>query len=243
MTNLKQEYGKYTKDDFWIWNKLYTEQTKNLINKSCLEFHICLKELETGMHAEKIADFIELNKLLKQKNGWTINVVPGLISAEDFFRFLSKKKFCSSTWLRNKNQLKYLSEPDMFHDTYGHIPLLMNKGYSDFTQKLGEIGIKYSKYPNALAKIQTLYWFTIEFGMMIRNGDYKIYGAGILSSLGESKKIFSKSSDIRDFNLEIVINSEYDISKIQPFYYAIHSFDQLYQSLFKLEDILTKDIN
>ena len=79
--------------------------------------------------------------------------------------------------------------------------------------------------------------------MMIRKGNYKIYGAGILSSLAESKKIFRGNSDIRDFNLETVINSEYDISKIQPFYYAIHSFDQLYQSLFKLEDILTKDIN
>tara|TARA_B110000211_G_C14060769_1_gene545400 strand:+ start:703 stop:1434 length:732 start_codon:yes stop_codon:yes gene_type:complete len=241
MKNLNQNHDLYTKDDFWIWNKLYTEQTKNLINKSCIEFHACLKELETAMNSDKIPKFTKLNKLLKRKNGWTINVVPGLISAEEFFRFLSKKKFCSSTWLRSKDQLKYLSEPDMFHDTYGHIPLLMDKGYSSFTQKLGEIGTKYAKHPKALAKIQKLYWFTIEFGMMIRKGDYKIYGAGILSSLAESKKIFSKNADIRSFDLEKVINSEYDISKIQPYYYAIQSFEQLYQSLFKLEEILARD--
>lgn len=241
MEDLKQEYKNYTEDDFWIWNKLYTEQTKNLVDKSCYEFKNCLKELEGGMNAKKIAKFTELNKLLKNKNGWSIKVVPGLISAEDFFKFLSKKKFCSSTWLRSKSQLKYLSEPDMFHDIYGHIPLLMNKGYSNFTQKLGAIGVKYAQYPKALAKIQKLYWFTIEFGMMIREGKYKIYGAGILSSLAESKRIFSRKSDIRDFDLEDVINSDYDITKIQPFYYAIHSFDQLYQCLFKLEEILTKE--
>jgi phenylalanine-4-hydroxylase len=227
---MKQQFENYTKEDFLVWKTLFKRQVENLNDKSCIEYLNCLKELESVLNAESIPKFSELNKVLKQKTGWTIEVVPGLIPVNEFFELLAQKKFCSSTWLRSMKQLDYLEEPDMFHDVFGHIPLFMNNEYADFAQKMGQLGVKHSGNEIVLIHLQRLYWFTIEFGLIEQNG-LKLYGAGIMSSFGESNFVYTNKPEKVSYNLEVLINTHFCNSEIQTKYFVINSFKSLYDSI------------
>lgn len=226
-----QEYNKYTREDFEVWKLLFERQEKNLQKKACKSYLNSLNELSQVLVADEIPNFEKINKVLMSKNGWSIEVVPGLIPVEDFFQLLAQKKFCSSTWLRSKAQLDYLEEPDMFHDVFGHIPLLMDESYSDFAQKLGEVGVKNIDNKEILLQLQRLYWFTIEFGLKKEHNKTKIYGAGIISSYGESNYIYEVDTEINLFNFSSVINRPFKTDEIQSLYYEIESYDELYNSL------------
>lgn len=239
---MKQEYQNYTRTDFKVWQTLFERQFVNLQDKACQEYLACLKELSPVLYAQKIPRFEALNELLKAKNGWQIEVVPGLISAADFFQKLAQRKFCSSTWLRKESQLDYLEEPDMFHDIFGHIPLLMDKDYAAFAQRLGEIGRKYVQDEEIVVQLQRLYWFTIEFGLMRAKSEgeeVKIYGAGIISSYGETNHIYDYKSvmEVLPFELDRVIQQDFDISHIQTLYFEINSFNQLYHTINQLDSV------
>lgn len=234
---MKQQFENYTKEDFFVWKTLFERQVENLKDKSCEEYLYCLKKLENVLKATSIPKFSDLNKVLKQKTGWTIEVVPGLIPVGEFFKLLSKQKFCSSTWLRSMKQLDYLEEPDMFHDIFGHIPLFMNKEYANFAQKMGELGVKYSDDELVLLHLQRLYWFTIEFGLIEQNG-LKLYGAGIISSFGESNFVYTKKPKILPYNLLEVIETYFCNSEIQTKYFVINSFQNLYDSIEEYLELL-----
>ena len=231
-----QEYEKYSKEDHEVWNILFDRQTKNLQKKACHEYLDALNEMQEVMHQKKVPNFKELDDLLMQKTGWSIEVVPGLIPVEDFFDLLSKRKFCSSTWLRKKSQLDYLQEPDMFHDTFGHIPLLMNEVYAEFVYRFGLLGLKHMHHPHKLVQLQRLYWFTIEFGLFDQINS--IYGAGIISSFGETNHIWNDKVEVIPYSIERVMNQHFINSEIQPFYFAISNFEELYHSIDEAEKIL-----
>lgn len=234
-----QEYNKYTSEDFEVWKLLFERQEKNLQNKACKSYLDALNELSEVLKADEVPNFEKINQVLINKNGWSIEVVPGLIPVEDFFELLAKKKFCSSTWLRTKAQLDYLEEPDMFHDVFGHIPLLMDESYSNFAQKLGEVGVKNIENKEIVLQLQRLYWFTIEFGLKKGKTNTEIYGAGIMSSFGESNYIYEANTEIIPFNFSSVINRPFKTDEIQSLYYEIESYDELYNSLseFDLKNI------
>jgi len=227
---MKQIYEKYTKEDVHVWQTLFERQVQNLADKSCQNYLECLTEMKEVLNANKIPKFEELNQTLMSKNGWSIEVVPGLIPVEDFFQLLSQKKFCSSTWLRKMEQLDYLEEPDMFHDVFGHIPLFMDNNYADFAQKIGEIGVKYKNDEQILLELQRIYWFTIEFGL-IKGDRPEIYGAGLISSYGETNSIYSGQSEILKFDLKKIIQTDFCNSEMQTLYFLLESFDELYQSI------------
>jgi len=227
---MKQQFENYTAEDFKVWKTLFERQVENLKDKSCEEYLYCLNELKEVLNAESIPRLEDLNKILKQQAGWTIEVVPGLIPVVDFFELLSQKKFCSSTWLRTMEQLDYLEEPDMFHDIFGHIPLFMNKAYGDFAQQMGEIGTHYKDSEKVLLELQRIYWFTVEFGLL--KGDKpQIYGAGIISSFGETNFIYEEGTKILPFNLQEIINTDFCNSEIQTNYFLLNSFEELYRAL------------
>ncbi len=129
---MNQHYEHYTKADQEVWKLLFTRQAENLANKACREYLRALEVLEPVLNANAIPRFPELDSVLMRTTGWTIEVVPGHIPVNDFFDLLARRRFPSSTWLRNKEQLDYLEEPDMFHDIFGHIPLLVDPSYADF---------------------------------------------------------------------------------------------------------------
>jgi len=240
---MKQHYNKYSSEDFEVWKILFDRQVENLKTKAHASYLSSLSELKEVLHADAIPDFNELNKVLRSKTGWTIEVVPGMIPVDAFFELLADRKFCSSTWLRKKSQLDYLEEPDMFHDIFGHIPLLMNPEYADFVEKFAQLGKKHKHDQNMLNALQRLYWYTIEFGLITKENKAEIYGAGIISSFGESNHIFSDDVEILNFDLDWIVDHDFINSEIQTVYVEIASFDQLYASPKQLESkLLSKKV-
>lgn len=234
-----QDYEKYSNDDHAVWKILFERQYQNLQNKSCREYLDCLSHLNPVLNSESIPNFELLSKQLDDSTGWGIHVVPGLIPVDKFFYLLSKRKFCSSTWVRSKDSLDYIEEPDMLHDIFGHIPLLINNKYADFMQGFGSLGVEYSSDQAILVKLQRLYWFTVEFGLMNSINNPLIYGSGIVSSFGETNHIFKKDVEILNFELDDVINNDFIISEIQTRYYAITDLNDLQDILKDMRLLLT----
>lgn len=232
---MKQQFEKYTKEDFLVWKTLFERQVVNLKDKACDEYLQALDDMGEVLNADSIARFTELNQWFKSRTGWEIYCVPGLIPVDEFFDLLSRKKFCSSTWLRTMDQLDYLEEPDMFHDTFGHIPLLSNPVFSNFAHEFGKLGKSLAHDEEKVLMLQRLYWFTIEFGLIKQDG-LKIYGAGIASSFGESISSLESHNEKREFEMDEVLNKMFKTDEIQNTYFVIDSFESLFKSIL----ILTK---
>ena len=241
LKDMIQHYDRYTPENHEIWGLLFERQEKNLQDKACQDYLNSLELLRTVHHQDAIPEFRALNGKLWAGTGWTIEVVKGLIPVGEFFELLSRRRFCSSTWVRRRDQLDYLEEPDMFHDIFGHVPLLMNPTYADFMQKFGALGVRFQHNPQAVDMLERLYWFTIEFGLMRENGNLRIYGAGIMSSFGESKQIFEQDMTVHDFDIENIMLKPFRKDVMQSEYYAINSFEQLWQSLEEAEELLQKE--
>lgn len=227
--NLKQEYNLYTPEDFLVWKTLFERQMILLNDLASAEY---LKSIKTvKFSADQIPDFREVNGILKEETGWSLEVVEGIINEKDFFLLLSQKKFPATTWLRKLSELDYLPEPDMFHDVFAHVPLLTNQKFCDFFKTIGDLGVKHKSHPDILIMLGRLYWFTIEFGLIKEDGRLKIYGAGILSSYGESKFSVSSEPIHLPFNVEEIMHTGFENDKIQLKYFVINSFDELYNSI------------
>jgi len=229
---MRQHYADYSNEDHQVWQTLFERQYTNLPGKAIPEVLDCLSLGINVIHGKGIPDFRQLNVELKKATGWTIEVVPGLIPVEDFFRLLVNRRFPSSTWLRRMSQLDYLEEPDMFHDIFGHVPLLFNEAYADFMQEFGRIGLQCIDTPHWVAALERLYWFTIEFGLCYEAGALRIMGAGILSSFGETNQIFEPDAyELRNFDLESVLHHSFCKSEMQTIYYALPRFTDMFDVL------------
>ncbi|NRA10961.1 MAG: phenylalanine 4-monooxygenase [Crocinitomicaceae bacterium] len=230
---MKQEFSEYKDEDFLVWKTLFERQQVNLSDKACDEYITAVKEMNSVLNSNSIPKFTELNEWFQSSTGWEIVRVPGLIPVDEFFEFLAQKKFCSSTWLRTMEQLDYLEEPDMFHDIYGHIPLLSNQVFSDFAFEFGKLGKSFIDDDEKLIMLQRLYWFTIEFGLIEQNG-LKVYGAGIASSFGESISSLQAGTEKFPFDLEAIINQFFKNDEVQSKYFVINDFDELFDSIIEL---------
>lgn len=238
LKKLNQEYAAYTEEDFKVWKILFENQMPNLPQSASKAY---LEGVETvRFSANKITNFTELNEILAATTGWTVEVVPGLIDDDLFFGLLHHKRFPSSTWLRTMDQLEYLEEPDMFHDAFAHMPMLTNQPYVDFLEQLARIALKYIDNPRAIQLLSRIYWFTIEFGLIHEKGQLRIYGAGILSSAGETKFCLSGEPIIKPYNVASILNQGYRKNYFQDIYFVIESYEQLYASLPEIEILLEK---
>jgi len=227
---MKQNMHAYTAQDQLVWKTLFERQVANLKNKACPEYLEALALMAPVLNPDSIPDFKMMETWFKDHTGWQIEVVPGLIPVDDFFALLAAKKFCSSTWLRSMAQLDYLEEPDMFHDIFGHIPLLANPVFSDFMQQFGELGCVMKHEPDVVLALQRLYWFTIEFGMIGQNQP-KIYGAGICSSYGESIRAMDQQVIKLPFRMQEVLQKHFRTDVVQEEYICIPSFESLFEAL------------
>ncbi|WP_306643784.1 phenylalanine 4-monooxygenase [Sanyastnella coralliicola] len=240
---MKQQYNKYTPEDQEVWNILFERQIKNLQGKCDVNYLRCLESFAPVLNAEHIPDFEKVNEFMSSRNGWEIHVVPGLIPVEEFFSLLAEKKWCSSTWLRTKAQLDYLEEPDMFHDIFGHLPLLLDDVFASFMERFGKIGANHLNEPIVLTALQRLYWFTVEFGLSAVEGQEQIYGAGIISSFGETNHVFENQIMKHPFDLEQVINHAFVNNEIQMEYYVIQEFSDLYNAVERLEALISEGLD
>lgn len=233
---MKQEYSKYTAEDFQVWKILFERQQQNLPGRATEEF---LRGIERiNFVPDKIPDFSETNPLLKSITGWELAVVPGIIADDIFFSLMANRKFPASTWLRKMSELDYLEEPDMFHDVFGHVPLLTNQAFVDFLQELSKIGLDYIDNKWAIELLSRIYWFTIEFGLIRENGQLRIYGAGILSSPGETLYSLGDQPQHFEYNVEQILNTPYRKDVFQERYFIIESYEQLYESLPEIKKLM-----
>jgi phenylalanine-4-hydroxylase len=231
-----QIYTNYTSEDFEVWHTLFNRQIKILepiVSKVYLE---ALQKIQ--FTADVIPDFRSVDKILSVHTGWSIKVVPNIAEAQLFFASLSKNQFTSTCWLRFKSQMDYLEEPDMFHDIFGHIPLLTNSDYTKFYNGIAEIAIKYSGDPRSYELISKIYWATIEFGLIREDNQIKVYGAGIISSKGEVQNVLKQKDNYVNFNIQTVFDTDFVSCEIQTKYFVTESFEKLSNSLPEIERLL-----
>ena len=231
----EQIYSNYTEEDFAVWKRLYEKQMYNLQGKVVDEFNLGIAHL--NFNADEIPNFEKINNKLLALTGWSIKTVPNLAEADLFFEQLSKRRFTSTCWLRSMEEFDYLQEPDMFHDVFAHVPMLCNKKYTDFFHKIGQLATSFHNQ-EAIKMLQRLYWYTIEFGVLQTKDDLKIYGAGIISSVGEINNVYGGLAQIKPFNIQEVLHTPFEIDKVQPLYFYIESFDQLQKALDGIEILL-----
>ena len=239
---MNQDYNTYTHADHEVWQLLFERQMQKLPSIASVAY---LEGIEkAGFVSYQIPDFEnKTNPLLKALTGWSVIPVQGLVPIKEFFELLANKKFPASTWLRKKEQLDYLEEPDMFHDTFGHVPLLTNQAFCNFLAEFSKISLKYINDDHAVKLMQKLYWFTVEFGLVKENGKLKIFGGGIISSSGES--VYSLCSGVPErvgYSIEEILETEVKIDAYQKKYFVIDSYEQLFQSLLKFEEILEQQL-
>ncbi len=237
---MKQNYNNYSRDDHRVWRVLFERQIENLGDKACTPYLECLASMRSVLNEDHIPRFEELDRMLNSETGWSIEVVPGHIPVDDFFKLLANKKFPSSTWLRTMAQLDYLEEPDMFHDIFGHIPLLMDHRYARLMHIIGQLGVKLSANADAVSALRSLYWFTIEFGLATENGERRIYGAGILSSFGESIQVMDTRTECMGFDIENIIQMDFRTDAMQSKYFVANSFDEFLNCTHDIENVIQR---
>ena len=216
----------YTDEENNIWSILINRQLEIVKNRACQEYLDGLKLLE--FPKDRVPQSSEINKKLLKLTGWQVQAVPAVIGPTEFYTLLANKKFPMATFIRTKEDLDYLQEPDVFHELFGHCPLLTNQAYADFLEFYGKTALKASKKERM--RLFRLFWFTIEFGIIEYNGKKKIYGAGILSSKEES--VYSVESDkpvYKKIDALECLRTPFRIDIIQPLYFTIEKLNDLYK--------------
>jgi phenylalanine-4-hydroxylase len=224
---VEQDYGRYTAAEQDLWKRLYARQSVLVPQYGCDEFCDVLSTLNFGAGIPRLAD---INVRLNAATGWTLVAVPGLLPDDVFFTHLANRRFPVSTWLRKPEEFDYIVEPDIFHDFFGHVPLLFNKVFADYLEAYGKGGVK-AKGLNALDYLARLYWYTVEFGLIRTPKGLRTYGAGILSSAGELPYCVESPKPHRiKFELLRVMQSNYKIDTFQETYFVIDSFQELFDA-------------
>ena len=184
------------------------------------------------MSPHAIPRFDQLNEVLGAATGWTVIGVEGLLPELDFFEHLANRRFPVTWWIRRPDQIDYIAEPDLFHDLFGHVPLLMNPLFADYMQAYGRGGVKaHGVGPEALVNLTRLYWYTVEFGLINTSQGLRIYGAGIVSSKGESLySLESPAPNRLGFDLQRIMRTRYRIDTFQKTYFVIDSYAQLIEA-------------
>lgn len=224
---VEQPWDRYSREDHDTWAALFHRQREVLDGRSCSDF---LSNLDRfGMTADSIPRFDEMNAILGKATGWKLVAVEGLLPELDFFQHLANRRFPTTWWIRRPEQIDYLAEPDLFHDLFGHAPLLLNPVFADYMQAYGQGGVKsHGLGDEALVNLTRLYWYTVEFGLIREQGELRIYGAGILSSKGESIHCLESAAPNRiGFEMERIMRTRYRIDSYQKTYFVIDSFRQL----------------
>ena len=230
---IPQHWHHFTQEEHGVWDLLFERQQRQLAGRAIGAFSRGLEVLRLSRPG--IPDFAELNARLFARTGWTVVSVPGLIPDDVFFAHLSERRFPAGNFIRSRAQLDYLEEPDVFHDVFGHVPLLADPAAADFMQALGQRGLEAIGH-GALHRLSRLYWYTVEFGLAREQGDLRIYGAGIVSSFGETHyALESEEPKRRAFDLAQVLCTQYRTDAFQQAYFIIDSFDALLEGLLRAD--------
>jgi len=243
---IDQGWERYAPGEHRVWITLYERQAALLPGRACDPFLRGLEALD--LHRTGIPDFARINEELRRLTGWTVVAVPGLVPDDVFFEHLANRRFPAGQFIRKPEQLDYLQEPDIFHDVFGHVPMLTDPIFADYMQAYGEGGLRAMRL-GRLHNLARLYWYTVEFGLLDTPEGLRIYGAGIVSSRGESTYCLDDPRPDRlAFDLMRVMRTPYRIDHFQEVYFVLPSFQrllddtlqdfaQIYRRLESLEDL------
>ncbi len=222
---IPQDWARYSPCEHRVWDELFARQSTMLRGRASTSF---LEGLDTlRLSRSGIPDFEELSERLRKLTGWQVVAVPGLVPDAVFFEHLANRRFVAGRFIRKPEQLDYLEEPDVFHDVFGHVPLLSNPAFADYMQAYGLGGLRALDF-HALKNLARLYWYTVEFGLIREHGAIRLYGAGIVSSFSESVFALDDPSPNRlQFDLERVMRTRYRIDDYQQSYFVIDGFEDL----------------
>jgi len=227
----KNGFIQYSDVENDTWKTLYHRQMKVIENRACSEFISGLEKL--NMSGDRIPQLPEVNAALQALTGWSVMKVEAAISANDFFNLLANKGFPAATFIRTPAELDYLQEPDIFHELFGHCPMITHQAFADFLQEYGQFALAAPKEHHKL--LFRLFWFTVEFGLIETPNGFRCYGGGILSSKEET--IYAIDSEVpirKPFNLAEVLRTPYRVDQIQGVYFLINDYEELF-ALLKLE--------
>ncbi len=229
---IDQHWERYSTGEHAIWKTLFERQMAVLPGRAAPEFLDGVAKL--GLEPDSIPDFGRLSDALEKCTGWRIVAVPSLVPDPIFFDHLAARRFPAGQFIRRADQLDYLEEPDVFHDVFGHAPMLAHPVFADYMQAYGKGGQRALAEFGRLENLARLYWYTVEFGLIETRDGVRIYGSGIVSSRAESiYAVESPSPNRIHFDLERVMRTRYRIDDFQDSYFVIASFDELFAETYK----------
>jgi phenylalanine-4-hydroxylase len=221
-------YPEYTGEEHETWKIMYKRQREILPGRGCQEYLDGLKMME--FPEDKIPYLGDVGRVLQRTTNWQVARVPGLLFEGDFFSRLKRRVFPSTDYIRPRHELDYTPAPDLFHDIFGHTPMITNSAFADFYQKIGEAAF-HAEGQNR-RRLERIYWFTVEFGLIDTPKGLRIYGNGIISSYGETLHSLTDKVEKRPFDPKTMAEQEYDVWHMQPLLYVIDSFEQLEQGFY-----------
>ncbi len=237
---LNQNYDLYTPEDHETWSLLYRRQGETVVKSASAVYKNGYDKL--AIDPDRIVNIAEFNKILYDCSGWRIREVSGLVPNKEFFDLLINKQFPVTVFIRKREELDYAKGPDIFHDVIGHVPMLLNEVFSNFMMEFSIISKKYLQHEKAIEYMSSLYWFTLEMGLIREDGIIKPYGGAIITSKDEVKNIFSPASEKHEFDIQKMINTPVKLM-IQTEYFIIENYGQLFDSLKDLEYILSEEFS
>ncbi len=219
------EYPNYSPDEHQVWKELYARQRKLIPGRACQEYIDGLALL--NLPEDRVPALRDVSATLEKATGWKLTRSPGLLHEGDFFERLARRVFPATDYMRPRHEMDYTPAPDLFHDVFGHTPMIVHEQFANFFQKIGQAAAS----PNAVGDVRLglvrIYWFTVEFGLIKTPEGLRIYGNGITSSYGEVQHSLTDAVEKRSFVPEDVAKQEYDIWHMQPVLFVIDSFEQL----------------
>lgn len=232
-----QDWESYSPVDHWVWRTAFERRGRDLASTAC---HAVLAGMEAvSLPAEHIPDIDEVNRRLEPMTGWRAVPVTGFLPVRDFFAALAERTFPTTVIIRPPEQLDYTTEPDVFHDLFGHVPLHADASFADFLQRLGALGA--GAPHEALRGLARLFWFTAEFGLIREDGDVRLLGSGLISSGGEAMHALSDECVRHPFDLDAVLEQRFETGMMQDVLFVIESFDALFRALETLKRRISRN--
>jgi len=225
---IQQQWTAYTAEQHATWAELVGRRMPQI------EAHACKEYLEgfhqIGLRTDLIPNLSEVNQRLRPRSGWRATPVSGFLPPDAFFAMLAARQFPTTTWLRSRESLEYIPEPDIFHDVFGHVPMHAHPVFADFLAHYGQLCASIEDEA-VLERIGRLFWYTVEFGLIRQHGRVRVYGSGLISSNGECTNVLEGHCQVQNFSLDAVLNTPVQVDQMHKLLFAIESFDQIYESL------------
>jgi phenylalanine-4-hydroxylase len=236
---VQQHYELYSEEDHEVWSIMWKKRWAQLETDASNVFLSGLRSI--NLRPDRVPKLDDVNSRLIPLTGWSSHAVPGYLPPKAFFAFIAQRKFPTTIAVRPKSSLEYLPEPDIVHDVFGHVPLHADPSFADFLQTYGQAAL-HTDDPYHTERLARLFWFTVEFGLIREDGRLKLYGSGLISSEGEGHHSLESSEvDRREFDMERVCDTAFEIDHYQPILYVLESFDQLRDSMTSYAEMLLNE--